>query len=141
MCRCCRILFNYKLSLSLLGKFSNLVFKGCFGKVGYVLNIDIEEVCINTFSNFLLCHLHCNVKHIVSVKQTGASHMTHAKRLTNTCPSKSDIKSLVRKTTFRNFVKILKVKRNTIFLAVVRLIAFLIIIKVVMTNVVVKRYC
>ena len=49
------------------------------------------------------------------------------KDFTDTCPSKSDVKSLVRKTTFRNLVRILKIKGNTIFFLVIRLISFFII--------------
>ena len=45
--------------------------------------------------------------------------MAHKQRLTDPCTSKSDIESLVRKTTFRNLIEVFNIKRDTILLLMV----------------------
>ena len=67
--------------------------------------------------------------------------MTHKQRLTHTSARKSNIESLIRKTTFRNLVKELQIERNFLFLLMIEIVSLLVIFKVIVTNMIIECNC
>ena len=67
--------------------------------------------------------------------------MTHKEGFPDSRTSESNIESLIRETIFCDFVEIFQIKLNFIFFSVIELITLLIILKIVVTDVIIKRYC
>ena len=70
VCRGSRILFDEQLTLCLLLKGVNLSLEELTGNVTDVLDGDIQEVGVNTFSDTFFCHLTSDVQNILTLKQS-----------------------------------------------------------------------
>ena len=62
-------------------------------------------------------------------------------RLTHTSPCKSNVESLVRKTTLCNLVEEFQVERNLFFFLMIEVVSFFVIFKVIVTYMIVKCNC
>jgi len=67
--------------------------------------------------------------------------MAHEQRLADACTSKSDIKTLINKTSLCNLVKVFQVEGDLVLLLMIVVESFVGICKVIVTNVIVKRDC
>ena len=138
MCGSGGVLFDEELALCLLIQGSNLGLEDRLRDVTNVLDINIQQVSIDTLSDAFLRHLTSDVQNILALHHTLGSKVTHEQRLTNTSTSQCNVKCLVRETTLSNLVEVIQTERGTLLLQVIEIITSIVVSQIVMTNMVIE---